>query len=339
MSHHFTSRRQFMSLMAGAPFALGFSGAATAQEMKFFRITSGGAGGTYFPIAGLLANIISNPPGARECDKGGSCGVPGLVAIAQSSNASVANVTAIQSGQAESGLASADIVFQAFNAEGKFDKKFDKLRVIANLFPEHLHLVLPKGGKLGSIKELKGKKVGIFTAGSGTQVAVLELLRINGIAKTDIQAAELNPQQSADRLADGQLDAFFIVGGWPLGAISQLAATKGIELYSMSDAERAAFVKEVPYYYDAEIPAKAYEGVNGVTKSVAVGAQWVVSADTPEKLVYDITAAMWSPLARTLLDNGHAKAREIQLQSALAAVKTPVHPGAEKFYREKGILK
>jgi TRAP transporter TAXI family solute receptor len=339
MSSQFSSRRQFMGMMAGAPLALGFGGAAFAQDMKFFRITSGGAGGTYFPIAGLLANIISSPPGATACDKGGSCGVPGLVAIAQSSNASVANVTAIQSGQAESGLASADIVFQAFNGQGKFEKKFDKLRVIANLFPEHLHLVLPNGGKLGSIKELKGKKVGIFTAGSGTQVAVLELLRINGIAKSDIQAAELNPQQSADRLADGQLDAFFIVGGWPIGAISQLAATKGIELYSMSDAERAAFVKEVPYYYDAEIPGKSYEGVAGTTKSVAVGAQWVVSADTPEKLIYDITAAMWTDTARKLLDSGHAKAKEIQLASALSAVKTPIHPGAEKFYREKGILK
>ena len=339
MSIPFTSRRQFMGMMAGAPLALGFSGAAFAQDMKFFRITSGGAGGTYFPIAGLLANIISSPPGATPCDKGGSCGVPGLVAIAQSSNASVANVTAIQSGQAESGLASADIVFQAFNGQGKFEKKFDKLRGIANPFPEHLHLVLPKGGKLGSIKELKGKKVGIFTAGSGTQVAVLDLLKINGIAKSDIQAAELNPQQSADRLADGQLDAFFIVGGWPIGAISQLAATKGIELYSMSDAERAAFVKEVPYYYDAEIPGKAYDGVAGTTKSVAVGAQWVVSADTPEKLVYDITAAMWTPTARKLLDSGHAKAKEIQLANALSAVNTPVHPGAEKFYREKGILK
>ena len=339
MSSQFSSRRQFMGMMAGAPLALGFSGAAFAQDMKFFRITSGGAGGTYFPIAGLLANIISSPPGATACDKGGSCGVPGLVAIAQSSNASVANVTAIQSGQAESGLASADIVFQAFNGQGKFEKKFDKLRVIANLFPEHLHLVLPKGGKLGSIKELKGKKVGIFTAGSGTQVAVLDLLKINGIAKSDIQAAELNPQQSADRLADGQLDAFFIVGGWPIGAISQLAATKGIELYSMSDAERAAFVKEVPYYYDAEIPAKSYDGVASTTKSVAVGAQWVVSADTPEKLIYDITAAMWTDTARKLLDSGHAKAKEIQLANALSAVQTPIHPGAEKFYREKGILK
>ena len=221
----------------------------------------------------------------------------------------------------------------------RFERKFDKLRVIANLFPEHMHLVLPKGAKLGSIRELKGKRVGIFQAGSGTQVVVLELLKLYGIAKTDIQAAELNPQQSADRLADGQLDAFFIVGGWPLAAISQLASTKGIELYSLSDAERAAFIKAVPYYYEASIPAKAYDGVAYETKSVAVGAQWVVSADVPADLVYGITSAMWGPTARKLLDNGHSKAKEIVLENALKAVSTPLHPGAERFYKEKGLIK
>ncbi|MFZ4808389.1 MAG: TAXI family TRAP transporter solute-binding subunit [Hyphomicrobiaceae bacterium] len=330
--------RRIVAIGAVVTLALG-SAAVVAQDMKFFRIATGGAGGTYFPIGGLIANIISAPPGSTPCDKGGSCGVPGLVAIAQSSNASVANVTAIQSGQTESGLAAADIVYQAYNGEGKFEKKFDKIRVIANLFPEHMHLVIPKGSKLGGVKELKGKRVGIFTAGSGTQVVVLELLKIYGIEKKDIQAAELNPQQSADRMADGQLDAFFIVGGSPLAAITQLASTKGIELYSFADDEIAAFLKVVPYYYQDVIKANSYAGVTYDVKTTAVGAQWVVSADVPEKLVYDITAALWNDTARKLLDNGHAKAKDIQMSSALKAVSTPIHPGAEKFYKEKGILK
>ncbi|MCB1547811.1 MAG: TAXI family TRAP transporter solute-binding subunit [Hyphomicrobiaceae bacterium] len=312
---------------------------AAAQEMKFFRIGTGGAGGTYFPIGGLIANAISAPPGSRPCDKGGACGVPGLVAIAQSSNASVANVTAVQTGQMESGLAAADIVFQAYNGLGKFDKKYGKIRVIANLFPEHMHLVLPKGSTIASLKDLKGKRVGIFPAGSGTQVVVLELLKIFGISKTDIKAAELNTQQSADRLADGQIDAFFVVGGTPLSAITQLAATKGMKLYEMSDAERAAFLKVVPYYYDDVIKAGTYEGQTKDVKTVAVGAQWVVSADVPEKLVYDITAALWNNNSRKLFDSGHAKAKVMLLASALKAVKTPLHPGAEKFYREKGLIK
>ena len=312
---------------------------ASAQDMKFFRIGTGGAGGTYFPIGGLLANAISAPPGSTPCDQGGACGVPGLVAIAQTTNASVANVTGVQGGQMESGLAAADIVFQAFNGQGRFDRKFDKLRVIANLFPEHMHLVLPKGGKLGGIKDLRGKRVSIFQAGSGTQVVVLELLKLYGISKSDIQASELNPQQSADRMADGQLDAFFIVGGTPLAAISQLAATKGMELYDFSDEERAAFLKAVPYYYEDTIKAGTYEGQSKEIKTVAVGAQWVVGAGVADNLVYDVTKALWNDNSRRLFDAGHAKARDIQLASALKAVNTPLHPGAERFYKEKGVIK
>ncbi|MEY4679115.1 MAG: hypothetical protein RLZZ276_764, partial [Pseudomonadota bacterium] len=245
----------------------------------------------------------------------------------------------VQGGQMESGLAAADIVFQAFNGQGRFDRKFDKLRVIANLFPEHMHLVLPKGGKLGSIKDLRGKRVSIFQAGSGTQVVVLELLKLYGISKSDIQASELNPQQSADRMADGQLDAFFIVGGTPLAAISQLAATKGMELYELSAEERAAFLKAVPYYYEDTIKAGTYEGQSKEIKTVAVGAQWVVGAGVADNLVYDVTKALWNDNSRRLFDAGHAKARDIQLASALKAVNTPLHPGAERFYKEKGVIK
>lgn len=334
------TRREVLGWAAAAPLAFAASGSALAQEMKFFRIGTGGAGGTYFPIGGLLANAISAPPGSTPCDKGGACGVPGLVAIAQTTNASVANCTGVETGQMESGLAAADIVFQAANGLGTFkDKKYGKLRVIANLFPEHLHLVLPKGAKLNGIADLKGKRVSVFQAGSGTQVAVLEFLKQFDIEKKDFVVHELNPQQSADRLADGQIDAFFIIGGTPLAAISQLAATKGMEIYSLTDAEVAAFLKALPYYYEDPIPAKSYDGQASAIKSVAVGAQWIVSADVPEKLVYDVTTALWNANTRKLLDNGHAKAKEIRLESALKAVKVPLHPGAEKFYKEKGVLK
>lgn len=317
------------------------SSAAMAQDMKFFRITSGSAGGTYFPISGLLANAISNPPGSRPCEKGGSCGVPGLVAIAQSSNASVANVTSVQTGQVESGLASADIVYTAFNGEGKFASqgKFDKLRVISNLFPEHMQLVLPKDTKMSSIQELKGKRVGIAQAGSGTQVVVLQLLELFGISRDDIDEAELNNSQSAERLADGQLDAYFYVAGTPTAAMVQLASTRGMELYSFNQAERAKFLKAVPFYYDAKIPSGTYEGLDYDVDTVAVGAQWVTSADQPDELIYEITKAVWNKNSRKLFDNGHAKGKDIRMLSATNGVLTPLHAGAEKFYREQGVVK
>ena len=105
--------------------------AAQAQEMKFFRIGTGGAGGTYFPIGGLIANAISSPPGARSCAKGGTCGVPGLVAIAVSTNASVFNMNAVHAGNLEAGLAGAQSVTQGYEGTGKFKgNKKDKVRII-----------------------------------------------------------------------------------------------------------------------------------------------------------------------------------------------------------------
>ncbi len=312
-------------------------GVGHAQQMKFWRIGTGGAGGTYFPIGGLIANALSNPPGSRPCDKGGACGVPGLVAIAVSTNASVANVNAIHAGQLDAGLAGAQSVVQGYNGEGKFaGAKKDKLRAIANLYPEDMHLVLPKGVKLKSLKDLDGKRVGVAAAGSGTQVTVRMILKHYGIKA---QEAELGLSQSAQRLADGQLDAFFYAGGTPFAALIQLGSTKGFELYQFSDEERKAINKIVPYYVESLIPAGTYENIKYDVKTMAVNAIFITSAGQPTDLVYEITKALWNKNTRRLLDKGHAKGKAIVMENALKGVLIPLHPGAEKFYKEKGLIK
>jgi len=327
-------------------FALAVAGAislgtvAQAQEMKFFRIGTGSAGGTYFPIGGLIANALSNPPGARPCDKGGSCGVPNLVAIAVSTNASVANVNAIQAGQLEAGLAGAATIYESYNGVGKFEgNKKDKIRVIANLYPEDMHLVLPKGDTLSSLVALKGKRVGIAQAGSGTQVAVLRILDLYGTGRDGIDAAELNNTQSAQRIADGQLDAYFYTMGTPSAGLVQLGSTKGFELYKFSPAEQKAIHEIIPFYVESKIPAGTYEAVNYDVPTLAVNGQLVTSADQPEELIYEITKALWNKNTRKLLDNGHSKGKVIRLETALTGVLTPLHPGAERFYKEQGMLK
>ena len=324
-------------LLAAATVAfLALGGYAQAQDMKFFRIGTGGAGGTYFPIGGLIANAISNPPGSRPCDKGGSCGVPGLVAIAVSTNASVANMNAIHAGQLDAGLAGAQSVTQGYNGEGKFKgNKKDKVRVIANLYPEDMHLVTPKGVHLKSLKDLNGMRVGVAAAGSGTQVSVRMILNHYGI---EADEAELGLAQSTQRLADGQLDAFFYAGGTPFAALIQLGSTKGFELYKFSDEERKEINKIIPYYVDSSIPAGTYESIGYDVPTVAVNGQLVTSIDQPEDLIYDITAALWNDNTRKLLDKGHAKGKAIRKESALKGVLIPVHPGAEKFYREQGLM-
>ena len=317
--------------------------AAQAQEMIFFRIGTGSAGGTYFPIGGLIANAISNPPGSRPCEEGGNCGVPGLVAIAQSTNASAHNVTAINAGQMEAGLTGAATLYFAYHGTAKFEgNQKPKLRVIANLFPEDLHLVLPKDKKLSSLKDLKGKRVGIAQAGSGTQIAVELMLAEQGINRDNIEEAELNNTQSAERIADGQLDAYFYAAGTPVAAMIQLDNTKGMELYSFSDAEVEASNKAVPYYVPSTIKAGTYQGVQYDVNTLAVNGTLVTSIDQPEELIYEITKALWNDNTRKLLDNGHAKGKVIKLETALKGLDgldVPLHPGAEKYYREVGLIK
>lgn len=323
-----------MALIAGVV-ALG--SAAQAQEMKFWRIGTGGAGGTYFPIGGLIANAISNPPGSRPCDKGGSCGVPGLVAIAVSTNASVANMNAIHAGQLDAGLAGAQSVTQGYNGEGKFvGNKKNNVRVIANLYPEDMHLVLKKGMKLNSLKDLNGKKIGVAAAGSGTQVSVRQILKFYDI-KADEN--ELNLGQSTQRLADGQIDAFFYAGGTPFAALIQLGSTKGFDLYKFSDTEIKEINGIIPYYVPSMIPAGTYENITTDTPTVAVNGQLVTSVDQPADLVYNITKALWNKNTRKLLDKGHPKGKVIRMETALKGVLIPLHPGAEKFYKEQGMVK
>lgn len=332
-----------LKTLAGIALAGALAVPAAAQDPTFFRIGTGGAGGTYFPIGGTIANGISAPPGSRACDEGGQCGVPGLIAIAQSTTASVFNNAAVQNGELEAGLAAADVTRSMYLGEGKFEgKPHPKLRIIANLFPEDLHLVMPKGASMNNLGDLAGKRVGIAQAGSGTQVAVLQMLEAWGVTRDNMDEAELNNSQSAERLADGQIDAYFYAAGWPVAAMVQLASTKGMSLHSFTEEDLAKINEIIPAYIPSKIPGGVYEGVDSDVMTPAVSAMLVVSSDLSEELVYGLTKALWNDNTRKLLDNGHAKGKQITPDTALdgvAALGVPLHAGAEKFYKEAGLLK
>ncbi len=314
---------------------------AVAQDIKFFRIGTGGTAGTYYPIGGLLANAISNPPGSRECDKGGSCGVPGLVATAVASNGSVANINGITSGQMESGFTQSDVAYWAYTGTGVYEgkPKVGDLRLIGNLYPETIHIVARKGSGINSVADLKGKRVSLDEPGSGTLVDARIILGAFGITEKDIKAEYLKPNQAGDKIRDGGLDAFFFVGGYPTGAISELAsAGGGIDLVPVTGPEVDKLRAQYGFFSTDTIPANTYKGI-GEVKTIAVGAQWVTSAKQPDALIYEVTKATWNDNTRKLLDAGHAKGKAIQMSSATAGAGIPFHPGAEKFYKEKGLLK
>ena len=320
-------------------FGVASTGPARAQEMQFFRIGTGGVAGTYYPIGGLIADIISNPPGARPCDKGGSCGVPGLVAIAQSSNGSVANVDDIQSGALESGFVQSDVAHWAYTGTGIYEGRgqSEDLRAITNLYPESVHIVARKDAGIQSVRDLKGKRVSLDEPGSGTLVDARIILDAFGLSEDDLSPAYVKSSRAIAMMDEGQLDAFFIVAGYPTGSVLELCASAGCELVPIEGPKVDAMLEHYPFFAKDVIPAGTYPGI-GQIDTISVGAQWVVGAEVDEELVYGITKALWHENARKLLDNGHAKGLAITLETALDGIAIPLHPGAERYYREVGLL-
>jgi TRAP transporter TAXI family solute receptor len=257
------------------------------------------------------------------------------------SNGSVANINGIQSGTLESGFTQSDVAYWAYTGTGVYEgkPKVADLRLIANLYPETIHLVARKGANIKTVADLKGKRVSLDEPGSGTLVDARIILGAFGLTEKDIKPEYLKPNQAGDKMRDGSLDAFFFVGGYPTSAISELAsAGGGIDLVPVSGPEVDKMMKQYAFFAADTVPANTYKGV-GEVKTIAVGAQWVTSAKQPEALIYEITKAMWNDNSRKLLDAGHAKGKAITTASATAGAGIPFHPGAEKFYKEAGLLK
>ncbi len=322
------TRRMALGAVVGAV-AVGAT-LAVAQTPAFFRIGTGGTAGTYYPVGGLIANVISGTNG----------GVPGLVATAVASNGSVANINAINGGSSESGFSQSDVAYWAYTGTGLFEGKgkVENLRAIATLYPETIHLVARKDANIKSVADLKGKRVSLDEPGSGTLVDARIVLGAFGLTEKDVKAEYLKPGPAGDRLRDGALDAFFFVGGYPTGAISELATSSGISLVPISGPEVDKLLGQYQFFAKDTVPTGTYKDV-GETQTISVNAQWITSAKQPEELVYNIVKALWTDNARAALDAGHAKGKLIKLDTATSGLGIPLHPGAEKFYREKGVLK
>ena len=323
----------------GAIFAVGLAGISAAQDIKFFTIGTGGTAFTYYPMGGVIANAISKPPGSRECDEGGSCGVEGLIASAVSSRGSVDNVNAIISGLRNSGFAQSDVAYWAYTGTGTMEGEdpATDLRTIAALFEEHIHLVALADSDINSVADLKGKRVSLDEPGSGTRVDALLILEANGLSESDLTPEALKGNAASEALRNGKIDAFFVVTGYPTGALVELSAAADIKLVPIDGAGAEALTSEYGFFAASEIPDGAYDGVAGV-ETVAVGAQWFTSANEDEELIYNITKALWNEQSRKLLDVGHAKGKDVTPDTALNGVGVPLHAGAERFYKEAGLL-
>ena len=291
---------------------------ASSSTLTFLHMGTGSASGTVFPLGGLLAGIFSNPPGSRDCERGGSCGVPGVIVTATSSEGSVENITEIQAKNFDLALVQGDVAFWAYYGLGPYkgQEPIRSLRAIGSLYPQAVHLVVPADSDIEDITDLAGR----------------------GIKKGDYEAYYMKPGAAADSLAAGALDAAFFVTGYPDASISGLAQRLQIRLVPLTWDDFDELITKYSFITGGVIPADYYPGIPA-TLTLNVSAQLIAREDMDEKLVYGVTRALWHETSRKKLEKNHPRGAQIRLKAALNGVGIPLHPGARKFYQEVGLLK
>ncbi|MDR0378663.1 MAG: TAXI family TRAP transporter solute-binding subunit [Candidatus Accumulibacter sp.] len=297
------------------------AGVGVAQAKDYVSVATGGTSGTYYPIGGAIAQAASKS------------GV--LQATAETGNASVANLNLIGKGEIEVGFAQNDTAFWAYNGQQMFKEPMKNLRTVAALYPEHVQVIIAKDAKVNLIGDLKGKRVSVGAAGSGVEADVRAIFDVAKLTYNDMKVDHLDFGATTSRFKDNQIDAGFVVAGFPTASIMDLTTTKDVDLLSFSEEFLAQLNKAHPYFVASIIPANTYRGIEKETRTPAVVAMLVTHDKVSEEVIYEFVKGMYENL--DTIHASHATARQITLETALDGVTIPVHAGAAKYYKEKGI--
>ncbi|SEN16342.1 hypothetical protein SAMN05192533_109219 [Mesobacillus persicus] len=291
----------------------------TDDAPKFMSILTGGTGGTYFPLGGAFANIVSD--------------ATGIDTNAETTGASAENMQSLKDGKGEIAFTQTDIASYATEGKLMFEgNAVENIQAIGTLYPETIQIVTTEKSGITSVEDLKGKKVSIGAPGSGTAANAEQILEIHGITLEDIQKQDLSFDESVNGIKDGNIDAAFVTAGTPTGAVEELSATETVVIVPVEAAKAEELIAKYPYYTKDEVPSGTYKLASAVP-TVAVQAMLVVSSDLSEQVVYDITKSIFENLDQVT----HAKAEQISADKALNGVGIDVHPGAQKYFDEQGI--
>ena len=284
-------------------------------------LATGGTSRTYYAVGGVLGTVLGPKLTLTELS-------------VESTGASKANVNMITDGEAQMAILQSDVINYAHNGTNTFAGEVeDNALWVAGIYNETVQILAKPG--IEHVSDLKGKTVCVGDVGSGTEVNAWQVLGAAGLTKDDIKVVNGSFQDGVDQLKDGKIDAAFTVAGAPTTAIVDYATTNELNLVSLSDDELAAIRAEYPFLVQDNLPAGTYNGQDKETVCVAVQAALVASKELSEDVVYEITKGMFDNKAD--LEAGHAKFGF--LDAKVASVGTvPLHPGAEKYYKEIGVL-
>jgi TRAP transporter TAXI family solute receptor len=315
------------ALLCAAAAALAtFAAPVSAQEKVNLSIATGGTGGVYYPLGGGMANVLSKY-------------VPGITATAEVTGGSVDNLKLIGTGKPYIAFAMADASQDAFKGEDKFKGAKVPLKTLMILYPNRMHVVSVEGTGVNTMADLKGKRVSTGSPGSATEVMAFRLIEAAGLDKDkDVRRERLGVAESVNAIKDKKIDAFFWVGGLPTAAVTDLAATPGVRIKMIEHAQLVPAMnkKYGNLYFTDTVPKSTYSGMAGDNHIASVSNILVANEKLSDQTAYNIVKTVFEK--RQDLIAVHKEAENFKLEAQKqSATPIPFHPGAVKYFTEKGI--
>jgi len=296
-------------------------------SMDFITLGTGEMNGTYYPTGQFLCKFINK----TTINSNINCSV-------EPSDGSIYNIDAVNKGYYQFAISQSDTIYQAINGIGKFNKKPNtELRSVLGLYSELFTLVTRKDSNINHVKDLKGKRVNLGNAESGTELTTLELFKEFGLDQKQLSfSSSLKITDTEDALIDNKIDAYFFMVGHPTNNIKNAAISIPISIIPITGKEVDNLIKRFSFFSKDFIPANLYKGVNNSVPTFSVKAVLITSAEVSEKVVYTFTKAIVENLEE--FKKLHPAYKNITKKSLLQGLSAPLHKGAKKYYKEIGLL-
>ncbi len=301
-----------------------FALCACGKSATKLTYATGGTSGTYYGFSGVIANVLNEK-------------LKGTLNInVESTGASKANIQLLASGDADIAIVQNDVMYYAYTATDLFagSDPITSFSAVCSCYPEYVQILAKKD--VTSVEQLRGLKVSVGDAGSGTEFNAKQILAAYGISFDDIVVSNQSFADSADALKNGTIDAAFVVAGYPTTAVTELATSFDFNLLPIDDAHAASLQADYGFYYYGVIPGGTYKPVADDVPAVAVMATIVASNKVPADTVYAFVKGLFD--YKGDITAGHAKGAELDLNTAVSGVSIPWHDGAAKFYKENGLM-
>ncbi len=294
---------------------------------QFVSIGTGGVTGVYYPTGGAICRLVNKDRKTH-----------GIRCSAESTGGSVYNINTVRAGELEFGVAQSDWQYHAYRGTSKFEDKgaFTELRAVFSVHPEPFTLIVRKGSGITSFEGLKGKKVNVGNPGSGQRATMEVVMEAFGMKMSDFSlAAELKGSEMAQAICDDKIEAMIYTVGHPAAAVTQASSSCDVELVSVTGAPIDKLVADNSFYRVASVPGGMYAGSPNETTTFGVGATVITSTAVPEEVVYTVVKAVFDNFADfKKLHPAFANLKEDQMISD--GLSAPLHPGALKYYKERG---